>query len=121
MYINAFYMRLPFRDAMDQLLFEMVLPNTLCSFERIGRDLVVHLCLEFKSEYDIVNIVKYKYLYLYRKRSNSLFTLLTYRSCINALLCVARREQILSIQSPCEGRYCYQEVDTLSIPCFLIW
>ena len=91
-------MRLPFRDVMDQLLFAMVLPNTLCSFERIGRDLVVHLCLEFKAEYDIVNIVKYVLNYLYRKRSNSLFTLLTYRSCINALLCVARREQILSIQ-----------------------
>ena len=52
-------MRLPFRDVMDQLLFAMVLPNTLCSFERIVRDLVVHLCLEFKAEYHIVNIVKY--------------------------------------------------------------
>ena len=52
-------MRLPFRDAMDQLLFEMVLPNTLCSFERIGRDLVVHLWLEFTAGYDIVIIVKH--------------------------------------------------------------
>ena len=52
-------MRLPFRDVMDQLLFEMVLPNTLCSFERIGRDLVVHLWLEFTAGYDIVIIVKH--------------------------------------------------------------
>ena len=52
-------MLLPFRDVMDQLLFEMVLPNTLCSFERIGRDLVVHLWLEFTAGYDIVIIVKH--------------------------------------------------------------
>ena len=52
-------MRLPFRDVMDQLLFAMVLPNTLCSFERIGRDLVVHLWLEFTAGYDIVIIVKH--------------------------------------------------------------
>ena len=95
-------MRLPFRDVMDQLLFEMVLPNTLCSFERIGRDLVVHLWLEFTAGYDIVIIVKHvldilRY-YLQRKKNNRLFILITYRNCINALLCVARREQILSIQ-----------------------
>ena len=98
MYISAFYMRLPFRDVMDQLLFEMVLPNTLCSFERIGRDLVVHLWLEFTAGYDIVIIVKHVLYYLHRKKNNRLFILITYRNCINALLCVARREQILSIQ-----------------------
>ena len=86
-------MRLPFRDVMDQLLFEMVLPNTLCSFERIGRDLVVHLWLKWKAGYHIDIIVNYVL-----NKNNSFYTSITYRSCINALLCVARREQILSIQ-----------------------
>ena len=113
-------MRLPFRDVMDQLLFEMVLPNTLCSFERIGRDLVVHLWLKWKAGYHIDIIVNYVLNYLYLKKNNSIFIFITYRSCIDALLCVSRREQILSIQSPCEGRCYYQEVDTLLIPCFCI-
>ena len=65
-------MRLPFRDVMDQLLFEMVLPNTLCSFERIGRDLVVHLWLEFTAGYDIVIIVKHVLLFTSEKEQPSL-------------------------------------------------
>ena len=69
-------MHLPFRDVMDQLLFAMVLPNTLCSFERIGRDWVVHLWLEFKAEYDIVNMANYvlnNYIYIAKGAAVSLF------------------------------------------------
>ena len=71
-------MRLPFRDVMDQLLFEMVLPNTLCSFERIGRDLVVHLWLKWKAGYNIDIIVNYVLnIYIAKRTTVSSFQELT--------------------------------------------